>query len=355
MVLVFETPPDMAYFGFTPYVFSRYYPEQGRRMEPYASLGDTLNNLTVRHQLPLQSPYDKLTALVMTASLETYYKVATTLLVSGLLPMRTNPLIIPNNKVRLGNERDADTFQLLIRVAKPGIPAELDQYLETPPIYAYRVSTSNPSFTPITPPPIRPAGTGQDEKALTSTFHALSQAIALAHSDSLITPLKNNLSLPDPDFCLDTGKACHGDNRDSLYENVAFAPLTQHDNDYVIVYGVNHTLTQKTSYTNISVYDVNRLAGVVSRVEEDFAGSAAQYLDPVAYPYVDKLFVYKVARHCAPGELYCVSIPFDGNLSIPESAPISVVQRSYMEPATATAPLAAETIRLQGYRVSPSH
>ncbi|MEQ1876232.1 MAG: hypothetical protein ABL958_06270 [Bdellovibrionia bacterium] len=348
VVLIVETPPETAYFGYTHYVHDRYYPSKGARLTTFASLGDTINNLTIRHNNQFMSSFEKLTAVVMTASLETYGKVATALSSSGLKPERINVQVIPYGKVIMGNSATADAFRILARIAKPTDQVSMEDYIANPPIAAYKATAVNSTFTSITPPALRPKGTGTNENGLFSLLSSLESAIKARFSPMSAVPIAVTPSAMNPDGCLESGLNCNGDNRDALYEVAVPGVLDPSKSDFVIVYGVNHTATKKATYTNFSIYDLNRLAGVSSVIDDEYADSGKYYLG-AGYPGADKVYAYKVARFCY-GEPFCIEIPFEGALSIPADQPIMIALRSYLEAATKTGPLGSELLRARAIR-----
>src|SRR5690606_23879025 len=115
-----------------------------------------------------------------------------------------------------------------------------------------------------------------------------------------------------------------GDNRDAFYLRNGDYLLS--DDDFVIVYGVNHQATGKVVYTNIAVYGTEALNGVVAVTDADIAGSANSYLP--GNPNAGLFYVWKFARHCN-GEVGCTEIPYCcGGLGIPADVPIRIGYRT---------------------------
>ena len=65
--------------------------------------------------------------------------------------------------------------------------------------------------------------------------------------------------------------------------------------DFVVVYGVNHTQTGKALYSNAVLYARPMLNGVCSVYDSLFPGSAASYLEEDC-DNADDYYVYKMAR-----------------------------------------------------------
>ena len=67
------------------------------------------------------------------------------------------------------------------------------------------------------------------------------------------------------------------------------------DEDFVVVYGVNHTATGKAQYSNAVLYSRPMLNGICSIYDSLFPGSAAAYLEADC-ENPDQYYVYKLAR-----------------------------------------------------------
>ena len=68
-----------------------------------------------------------------------------------------------------------------------------------------------------------------------------------------------------------------GDNRDASYLMTEDFTLDS-DEDFVVVYGVNHTATGKGQYSNAILYARPMLNGVASAYDSQYEGSASAYL-----------------------------------------------------------------------------
>ena len=67
------------------------------------------------------------------------------------------------------------------------------------------------------------------------------------------------------------------------------------DEDFVVVYGLNHTSTGKAQYSNAVLYARPMLNGICSVYDSLFPGSAASYLEESCED-ADQYYVYKMAR-----------------------------------------------------------
>ena len=85
-----------------------------------------------------------------------------------------------------------------------------------------------------------------------------------------------------------------GDNRDTSYLMTKDFTLNS-DEDFIVVYGVNHTSTGKAQYSNAVLYSRPMLNGICSVYDSLFTGSAEAYL-PEDCAEADSYYVYKMAR-----------------------------------------------------------
>lgn len=119
--------------------------------------------------------------------------------------------------------------------------------------------------------------------------------------------------------------------------------LFPNDDDFYIVYGVNHQATNKVSYANVSVYALEHLVGIKSVASDKYPGSANRYLP--ADPESPKLYAWKIARRCN-GEPGCLEIPKGGCPTGIDNGKLgSLAFRTYLEPSTKTAPSPSTLVR----------
>ena len=85
-----------------------------------------------------------------------------------------------------------------------------------------------------------------------------------------------------------------GDNRDTSYTMTPEFQLNS-DEDFIVVYGVNHTATGKAHYSNAVLYAKPMLNGVCSVYDSMYSGTAREFLGEECKD-VDSYYVYKMAR-----------------------------------------------------------
>lgn len=335
-------PPEAAYYGFTPYLMERS-DAQGTRHSIFASLSDTLNHLVVTSEGA--TPFEHRAAIVFSADATTAELARQSLIASGVAAAAINLLVLDPAKARLGLGANADAFGILFRLALVTDPAKRAAYLANPGGQLLRITPTTPrALNPLPSPQKRPQATSPTETILRPALNRLGDAITAAHPGYTARDLAVDEGVPNPGNCIANLTYCAGDNPDTNYPGIAPRVLFSSDDDFYIAYGVNHDLTSKTSYNNVSVYALEHLVGLVSVASDQYAGSARAYLpsDPAA----PMLFAWKIARTCGPLEPFCLEVPKGGcPTGIPNGAPGTLTFRTYLEPASKTAPLSSTLLR----------
>ena len=344
IVFLGNTPPEVKYFGFTPYVADRAKEGGGRRLVA-ASVAETLNNLVIAVDAPPSEPvFGKRTAIIAAADRRTVQAVSESLVASGLPASAINTLVFDPALGRFGLDEPADTFGVLFRMAVPKDAAARDAFLGAPGASVLRVTPLAPgSSDPLPSPAARPKNTTASELALTSAVDALEAAIRAANSARVITAMPVDTGVPDPAACLAGSAVCAYDNRDTTYPGTQPRILFTDDNDFYIAFGVDHQAASKVSYANVSVYALEHLVGLVSVSSDKYAGSAQQYLKDS--PDAPKLYAWKIARRCN-GEPFCLEVP-KGTCptGIDDNKLGTITFRTYLEPSTKTAPDPSTLVR----------
>jgi hypothetical protein len=292
---------------------------------------------------------------------------------AGFAPSLMNTEPIPQSLVRLGVDEDADIFIWALRTAmpEPGYEDAMASYKDTPPAHVFRI-------TPIGDAPVYPAttvdpfpipgfrihGTGQTEFDLIPAVWDLREYILAEHSDLEAQELTSwqwvfrglrHMAVNDDGL---------GPATDALYLRTDSFGTLQED-EFVIVYGVNHRQTGKASYMNITMYGLAKQIAADNVDDEQLAGSAADYLG-VDYPNVDKLYAYKFARNCH-GEANCYEVPYGccsyqgteycvGEPCSPGMASVEegiMTYRLYLDPLSKTGPDTDEIIFDSAIKFSP--
>jgi hypothetical protein len=344
LVFFGNTPPEVKYFGFTPYVADRAKDGGGRRLVA-ASVAETLNDLVIAVDAPPGEPvFGRRTAIVAAADRRTVQAVSDSLVAVGLPASAINTLVFDPALSRFGLDEAADTFGVLFRMAVPKDAPARDAFLAAPGATVLRVTPAAPGAAdPLPSPAARPKNTTTSEVALGAAVDALEAAIRAANAGRTITAMPVDEGVPDPAACLAGTSVCAYDNRDTTYPTTQPRILFTDDNDFYVAFGVDHQVAGKVSYANVSVYALEHLVGLVSVSSDKYAGSAQQFLKDS--PDAPRLYAWKIARHCH-GEAFCMEVPKGACPSgIDDNKLGTITFRTYLEPSTKTAPAPSTLVR----------
>ncbi len=338
VVIVGRTPPTAKYYGLTPYVFTRALSDT-ERYTPFASLSDTLNPVTTR--TASGESFDAEFSVILAGDSTVRAATAEALSNAGYSEAGVNDLVFSPEQVRFGLDAGADQLMLMGRVAVIEDATAAEAYLQSPPVEVWRLTfQGNPDEAE--PAPLRaPRGDGVDEHAYAEGLDALELAIeasldgASYNSISIASSQLVSLAL-DPEQCLASSGECLGDNSDTTY---AVGPLEVAAGDGVltlgpdeafIVFGVNHAVTGKATYSNMSVYAQAKGAGVVGLTDDEMRGSAERFLPD--HPDRDALWAYELRRDCG-GKPDCLELPTDFP-GATASENIFFIFRAYLQPGS---------------------
>lgn len=343
IVLIGLTPPPEKYFAFYPFLDTKVYPD-GRKLPSGITLGDAVNNLTIKTAGP--SPFNSPAALIFTPDMEIDARIRTALRRAGYPEVMINTVVFPASMLNLGYGETADKLRIQMRNAIWENQANGEAYIKNPPLQLYRLTPSTPADpNPFPMPRQRVRGTGLSEMGLMHTLEELRAGILAANSGlyaSELLPVPSLGSEYDGYDYLQRGINVYGDARDAFVLNAGYVPeftssdeLTLADDEFLMVYGVNHVATGKSSYMSMNVYSGNVGKVVIGSISHDqFPGTASPYLTE-GDPAGDLMYAYKVSRNCG-SEPNCLTLTIEGcpRLSIDSSTMLGLIWRMYLEPAT---------------------
>ncbi|MEQ1500756.1 MAG: hypothetical protein ABMB14_00930 [Myxococcota bacterium] len=341
LVFLGTTPPPAAYFGWRSYLAWRLEDEGPRPI--LGSLGPSLNNQVVAAARAPDPVWGAPFALVTTADAAVEREIVGWLVESGWDPRWISVDRIPASLVRLGFDRDADTFAGVMRVAVFDDPAAGAAYTENPGVVLRVTPGGAVPAAPAEPHPVAavpPRGSGETEQAWQPAVDALGDAIRARYPDHLPIEVDANPWWFETYDCIDDG-FCSFDITDRYYARVPSLYLPT-DDTFVIAYGVNHERTGKASYANVTIESVANMTGLAGVDSPQFPGSARTVLPDE--PKVDDLYLVVIARDCTqfPG-FACLEVP-TGCPGVDLDEELIVDFRAYLEPATNAAPLHEELI-----------
>lgn len=343
IVLIGLTPPPEKYFAFYPFLDTKVYPD-GRKLPSGITLGDAVNNLTIKTAGP--TPFNSPVALIFTPDMGTDTRIRTALRRAGYPEVMINTVVFPATMLKLGYGENADKLRIQMRNAIWENQTDGEAYIKDPPLQLYRLTPRTPADpNPFPMPRQRVRGTGLSEMGLMHTLEELRAGILAANSGlyaSELLPVPSLGSVYDGYDYLQRGINVYGEARDAFVLNAGYVPeftssdeLTLADDEFLMVYGVNHVATGKSTYMSMNVYSGNVGKVVIGSISNDqFPGSASPYLAD-SDPAGDLMYAYKVSRNCG-SEPNCLTLTIEGcpRLSIDSSTMLGLIWRMYLEPAT---------------------
>ena len=359
IVLIGLTPPPARYFGFSASLRSRVNPD-GTRQSLWNGLGDVVNNATVKTTGP--TPYNSPVVLIFTPDQETDARVRASLRSAGYPAAIINTVVFPASMLRLGHGNTADELFVALRNAMWEKQADGDAYIKNPPLKIFRVTPhTEPIANPFPAPRLLVRGTGQTEMDLMNKLGQLRQAILGANSGLYHKDLTMHLTAYEGYDMIQRGVDSWGNSRDATYMVAGYSPeydsiekITLADDEFLMVYGVNHVATGKAAYHSVVIY-----SGEVGKVpigsvdDRIFPGTATTYLpgDPAA---ANLMYAYKISRNCG-SQPDCVPLAIDNcsRLTIGPNTVLGLWVRLYMEPATKVAPVMQEILYDRFIKFSP--
>ena len=361
IVLIGLTPPPVKYFSYTPYLFTRLYPDGKKSI--FASLGDQLNNAVIKSIG--DSPFNSPVALIFTPDQGTDSRIREALRRAGYPTAIVNTVVFPAAMLKLGLTETADVLRIVTRTAVWEDKTAATAYTNNPPLKVLRVTPlAEAPAKPFPTPLLRIRGTGQTEMGLANKLDELRQGIIAAYPGLHATDIQSIPMCYEGYDLIQRGNWC-GDSRDAFYigagylgyatSDPASTDLTLGDDEFLMVYGVNHVATGKATYMNLNFYaDKQAQLFVGSLSDSEFPAAAPGYLpgDPAA----DVLYAYKVSRHCNEGETYCLPLsPPEGctRLKLDSGTVLTVFDRIYLEPATKVGPAMPEILYDRVIKFSP--
>lgn len=356
IVYVGSTPPEVKYYSYRSYVASRWFPESGTYQRIFASLGDSINNFRIKTgTIPGKAssgPYEKPVMIITTADKGTNELVRKAAARAGYQSGMINDDIIPSKLIQMGISNTSDTITFVLRVAFFTNETAGKKYLDNPPGYVLRLTpNTSHAFQPYGVPRLLVRGTGDTrELDLMNDQKALRDAIITRYGSGRVVKSNDTSILVLEGYdSLQREVDALGDSRDTIY--LVNGDYILGDDDFVIVYGLNHKVTGKAIYTNVAVYGTEALNGVVAVTDKDLANTANSYME--GNPNAGLFYVWKFARHCN-GESGCTEVPSCcGALGIPEDVPIRIGYRAYIEPGKGVGPSFNEILYDQAIHFSP--
>lgn len=342
LLFVGRTPPECKYFSFVPYVYDRYFPNEGQRRRVFASLGDPLNLMTIKTSG--NSTFNASTVIITAADKGINDRIKAAALAAGFPESIINSAVIPQPLVKMGLGQDADKFLMLTRLAFFEDKKAGQDYMNGTAARVFRLTPkiASNSTEPYGVPKLRVRGTGNtSELNLTSALNDLREAILKENKGANVTELTTQVWLYEGYDALQKGIDVIGENRDTTYLRTNNFTLGNSTKDSLIIYGVNHVMTGRATYCNFGIYGADILNGVGAVSDMNLTGTADKYLP--GNPAAKYLYVYKVSRNC--NESNCLFVPWGKKAhGIELNRPAFIGFRAYLENATKAGPSWSEIV-----------
>jgi hypothetical protein len=332
----------------------------GTRQPLWATLGDAVNKATVK--TTGHTPFNSPVAVIFTADQRVDARVRAALERAGYPPAIINTIVFPVSMLNLGHSDTADEFIIAIRNAMWQNQADGDAYMQSPPLNVFRLTPRNETIAdPFPAPRLRVRGTGQTEMELMKKLDLLRQRIVAANSTLYAKDLATQTTAYEGYDYIQRGMDPWGDSRDAVFLTAGYVPefgstndVTLADDEFLMVYGVNHVATGKASYHSVNVYSSNEGKVPIGFVEDPaFPNSVRPYLsdDPAAE---ELMYAFKVSRNCG-NEPNCVTLAIDNcsKLTIGPSTVLGLFFRMYLEPETKVGPAMPEILYDRVIKFSP--
>lgn len=357
IVFVGKTPPECSYFSYRSYLAVRYYPDEGQARRVFGSLGDATNMLTINSEGTPGGAggdvYEKYTVFITTADKGIERRVRDALTSAGYSMDIVNTDVIPSGLVKMGLDAEDDTFTFLHRLAFFADEQAGEDYMGSAQGTVFRLTPGDDTqLDPFDVPELRVRGTGDtSELDLMGALEELRQAILAKYGDLQATELQTSIWLLQGYDAIQDKTDALGDNNDTVYFRSEQFTLGDDPQEFLIVYGVNHTAMGKSTYNNFSIYGAEVMNGIAGRENATLAGSAEEYLPD--NPAAQYLYVCKVARDTG-GDPDVVEVPTGpGAYGIPLDEQIFLGYRVYVEQATKTGPFWFELLYDRVMKFSP--
>lgn len=361
VVLVGTLPPACKYFSLINYVFAsavkpgKEYTERsffkygsaeaGVYHPVFASLGEPVNMNNIRYAGG-ETCFGGQFAYIASGNQDTAEAIRAALIEAGFDAGMINIAPFYADTLRMGLEKGADVFTILMRTSQPEDAAAFEQWSTTlsESMRVYRVTPK--AETPVNAyayPVLTPRGTGVHEvQSLPEADKALDQIrqilIAQYGGEYDYEEFSARIAVPEGMTGYLNDENAQGDNRDTSYLMTNDFTLNS-DEDFVVVYGVNHVAAGKATYANTVLYARPRLNGIVSLYDSMYGDSAAEYL-----PDADssKYYVLKMARTALDSHTavipYSTDNPNGRFYGADNGTQLLIAYRAYVEPETGVGP-----------------
>jgi len=368
-----KTPPPVDYFSYRSYLFWRFFPKESQFRGIFASLGDTINNMRINVDRNDGGVFERPVVIITTANNDTYKKVCEILKATGVREKIINFDKIPIEIVNMGLENHHDQFLFVNRVGSfedkdKGGAYVLNENNSSGRVFRLTPKQGIPRCAIERATNLTPRGSGDNnEMHLMPHLDTLRQSILDKYSHLKAKELETRVWIYDGYDAIQRGVDAVGEDRDTTYLCTEPFELRNLRDEFVIIYGVNHSKTNKATYCNFTVYGKEVLNGVCgkSSSDPDFEGGVRKFLDD--YPeLVGHFYVWKVGRFPPDDESrHYIQVPyqipelrekhiFRNSAAIPLDKEALIGFRAYLDPSTGVGPAWWELLYDRAIKFSPN-
>ena len=266
----------------------------------FGSIGSPVDMLNAKHDG--DSAFGTNAVIVLCANSKVRDNIMQCLEQSGYPDSMVNIMEIPSDVYRMGLERGKDTFSLFGRISQPedrdAYNVYMDNLAESSTVF--RVTPkSETEPAPFAVKKLTPRGSGIHEAATvdscTHNLDRIRKSIIDKYSDEYdYEELTTEIGIIDGMTAYTNDVNANGDVLDAAYLISPDFELKS-DDDFVVVYGVNHATTGKAHYFNAVLHARPMFNGVCTVFNSMLSGSADEFLEE-GERGTDDFYVYKMAR-----------------------------------------------------------
>lgn len=333
IVIQFELPPPVQYFGITPYLLNRTYGHENTEIA--SSLTDTINFLDIADRCGEE--FNGTIRFVMTPNIEA----------SAWLSESSRDCVISfdiaGQLLNLGYGDHADWFVLLARFTNFSSISAGESYLYHGSTTVERIRLHDVKRSLFGYPNLIPRSDVLNENYLEASLMQLIDQVIKNQSLELIG--KDHMHPYHQDIDYDSGWAGINnsvdlllDNRDTSYflSNIDPPRFLKVD-DLIVAIGVIHTKSLKALYNNIQIFNMVNDYGVSGFMDWEMTNSAVSFLpdDPLA----KDLYVVGFAHNCSQVTSFpCSELTDYFPSGIPMTDPVVLAERIYVTPPSFRGP-----------------
>lgn len=355
IVLITALPPECKYYSFINYImftevkknkdyskekgfFRAGNEETGFYHPVFGSIGSSVNFNNVKSEKG--NNFSDKAIIVIAANKSSADPVIKGLVEAGYPEGMINLMTIPEESYRMGLQKGADTFCMIGRISQPSNADEYKAYINglSEKSVVLRITPKQElSSDPYPNETIIPRGNGVHEitiakKAEEKLDQIRNKIIEKYKGEYDYEELTSDIAVPEGLTAYTKDTNAQGDNKDTSYLMTCDFTLDS-DEDFIVVYGVNHTLTNKAKYSNAVLYARPMLNGICSVYDSLFVGTADEYLEGCEDK--DMYYVYKMARSQMDDNTRIVE-PSTGNAKgkyygVDNGNPILMAFRAYVD------------------------